>query len=200
MSFSSDPNDWQNFCTCGEYLGPTRARCDDKKWGCGQRRVGLYCEKNWLGRPTHTWIAPKWRDAPTSCSTCGMTEFWTYLKTLEWDSKDPAYWRDIFLNVDKRTFSNQCVDMVDEIKKQRYEHRRPKPKQNDYGPRINDKLERLISAASRGYDCVGGYRYALKSSRRDMKRFHRDRDCCGNHVETVRVEFREYVIGFSYGH
>lgn len=201
MNFSSNPDEWLNYCDCGEYLGPTKERCDDKRWGCGSPRRGFYCTVDArTGHRVHTWVGDRLHEAPKACSKCGMVNFWEYLKTLDWTNKDPAYWRDIFHHVHERAFGDRIYDMVGEIKRQRYEWRRPKPKYNDYGARINNKLESLLDDASDGLDCVDNYRYALKSSRRDMKRFRRDHGCCGSHTETVIVENREYVIGFNYGH
>jgi hypothetical protein len=201
VNFSSDPNEWLNYCGCGEYLGPVscNATCTGK-YGCGSRHRGFYCEKDVYGNAVHTWIADWSHSPPTRCESCGMVELREYMKTLDWNSRDPNYWREIFHHVRERAYSNDIHDFVAEIKRHRYQHRLPQPKQNDYGRRINAKLEGLLNDASSGLDCVDNYRYALKSSRRDMRRFRREAGCCGRHVETVTVEGREYVIGFNYGH
>ncbi len=196
-------SDDENYCRCGEYLEPGRARCDDPRYGCMRPRPGLHC-RGWY----HRWIegGRGWRETPDECKGCHRVRLFKYMQGLEWQNTDRLYWKDIFENVKDRAFVldttysdggyREPCDPYKAIRDRRYEERRPKVVRGqypiaDYGYSIGGLLQVYIDHMYNDINDsrIDNTRFAMCSSRKDMKRYRarRDRGCCGYHDQEVSI-------------
>jgi hypothetical protein len=90
------------------------------------------------------------------------------------------------------------------LKGRRYQERLPKRKENFY-PAHQDSILSYLHSLTENESCVDNLRWALVSSRKDMKRFRDQREsgCCGSHDEYITLGFfppRKFIVGYNYGH
>lgn len=135
------------------------------------------------------------------------------IKDINLKSKDRLYWKEVFNSIwncrkkwNVKIPHHKIIDIIKRIKLDRYQERLPKRKtwEDRYGKNVVQWALNIIETAVDD-SCMDNYRLAKVSDKRALKvyREQQENGCCGFYDIVKRCPydfFREYHIGFNYGH